>query len=67
MHEERLVQTKLLNQRDPLRLGVILTEQDVDRVADEVEQREGDEADDKEDRDCLEEPGANESNHAGAN
>jgi hypothetical protein len=67
LHEEWLVQTKLPNQRNALFLSVILTEQDVERVTNEVEQREGDEADNKEDRDCLEKPGANESNHADAN
>ena len=67
MHEERLVEAKLLDQREPLRLGVVLPEQDVDRVADVVEQGEGDEADDQKDRDSLEEPGADDTEHAGAN
>ena len=63
LHEERLVEAKLLDQREPLRLGVVLPEQDVDRVADVVEQGEGDEADDKQDRNSLEEAGKDEAEH----
>ena len=56
LHEERLIQAELLDQRQPLRLGMVLPEQNVHRVADVVEQGEGDEADDQQDRDSLEEP-----------
>ena len=47
-----------MDQRQPLRLGVVLAEHDGDRVADVGEQGEGDEADDKKDGDGLEEPGS---------
>ncbi len=57
LHEERLVQPKLVDQLQPLRLGMVLAEQDGDRVADIGEQGEGDEADDQQDRDGLEQAG----------
>ena len=42
---------------------MVLPQQDVDRVADVVEQGEGDEADDEQDRDGLQEAGDDEAEH----
>ena len=55
LHEERLVEAELLDEGETLGLGVVLSEEDVDGIADVGEQGEGDETDDQEDGDGLEE------------
>ena len=66
LHEERLVEAELVHQGDALRLGVVLAQHDGDRVADIGEHREGDEADDQQDRDGLEDAGEDVRKHATA-
>src|SRR4051812_26046125 len=63
LNKERFVQAELAGQFEPLRLGMVLAQQNTDGIADVVEQREGDEADDEKHRDSLEDAGQDKAEH----
>src|ERR1700722_11610984 len=61
---KRPVQAELADQFQPLRLGVVLAENDRHRVADVGEQRERDQPDDQQHRNGLQQPGSDKSEHS---
>ena len=66
LDEKRLIQAELMDQGLTLRLGMILAQKDRDGVSHVGEQREGNQADDEQNRNGLQQTCGNEREHAAA-